>query len=217
MSKTPTTWLFPDWLQSLSLLGLLLLSLFLSIAWGKVLLLIAIFGIMGAVALPSGEVKFKFPLSLKPPKLSHLLLFLPIFLLTSVIQLGYIAILAKLGIEYIPQDIFKILLTLPKLQLCTVVFSVVVLAPIVEEIIFRKQIFSMLENRIGSWGALLFTSLLFASMHFQLHQVVGLFFLGCCWQYIYLKTSNLVTCIFLHALNNLLSVLLFWYSSTNQI
>lgn len=74
---------------------------------------------------------------------------------------------------------------------------IVVCAPIVEELIFRK----LLIDRISKYGeltAILVSALMFGLYHANLNQFVYAFFMGCFWAFLYVKTKNIISVITLH-------------------
>ena len=72
------------------------------------------------------------------------------------------------------------------------VFSAVVLAPVVEEIVFRGLLQSMLRNYFrGAWPAVLIASAIFAAMHGSPHWFPALFALGVVLGYNYERTGRL--------------------------
>lgn len=80
----------------------------------------------------------------------------------------------------------------------------VVLAPVGEEIVFRKVIFDLLRPA-GIASAVILSSALFAVLHFHLVGVVALGLLGAILQLLFLKTDNLWCPIQAHAAFNLLT------------
>ena len=81
------------------------------------------------------------------------------------------------------------------------------LAPIIEELVFRK----MLLDRIRAYGegtAILISGLTFGLFHGNLFQFFYAFGLGSLFAYIYLRTGRIRYTIFLHAVINSFSVLL---------
>lgn len=82
------------------------------------------------------------------------------------------------------------------------IFSIVLFAPIMEELVFRKAIFAQLHNsRIGAMGAAVISSLIFALVHFDGHMLLygslGLWFC-----YLYKKTNNIFAPMMAHGLMN---------------
>lgn len=96
------------------------------------------------------------------------------------------------------------------------IFVAVVGAPIVEELVFRKAFFSLIKNQ---WVALVVSSLLFSLMHVVSETSFAGFFINLLvygasgvalgFVYIYYK-RNIYAPIFVHALSNLVSILIFY-------
>lgn len=83
------------------------------------------------------------------------------------------------------------------------VMIIVIIAPIVEEILFRGL---LLQRWITKWGvtpALIGSSFVFAILHFN---VIGLFVFGLIMALLYLRTHTLLVPIFAHMFNNLVAV-----------
>jgi membrane protease YdiL (CAAX protease family) len=81
--------------------------------------------------------------------------------------------------------------------------SAVVLAPLAEEVFFRGLVQSVLRNYFGSpWVAVALASLLFASVHMDLHWAPALTALGLVLGYSYERTGRLLAPVLIHALFN---------------
>lgn len=81
------------------------------------------------------------------------------------------------------------------------ILFMVILAPLMEELIFRK----VLLDRVGKYGervAVLFSGLLFGLFHGNLFQFFYAFFLGCLLAVVYLRTGKLRYPVLLHAIIN---------------
>lgn len=99
----------------------------------------------------------------------------------------------------------------------TLIISAVVLAPVLEEIIFRGIIQRGLINKgMNPWKAIVLSSVIFGLVHGNPWQFVGASLLGCVLGIVYYKTKNLLLPILLHAFNNLCSALLIFYSDTES-
>lgn len=83
--------------------------------------------------------------------------------------------------------------------------SVMIVAPIVEEIFFRGFIFSVLNKRIGLLAAAIMSGILFGAIHFSLAQTVILSFFGIVQCYLYHRTGSIVFPILLHFIFNTLA------------
>ncbi|MGG5461159.1 CPBP family intramembrane glutamic endopeptidase [Clostridium sp. B9] len=95
--------------------------------------------------------------------------------------------------------------------------SVVILAPILEEVFFRGIIFNELAKyRQGAFPIIL-SGLVFGLAHMQSIQSVYTFIMGIILGFVYSKTHSLKIVIFMHMLNNLLSMLPQSLSQFNDI
>lgn len=87
------------------------------------------------------------------------------------------------------------------------ILSVVVCAPILEEILFRGLVFESCRERFGGGAAVLISALLFGLIHGVPVQVINAFVVGIILGYIYLRIRSLINVILLHAINNALAYL----------
>ncbi len=83
------------------------------------------------------------------------------------------------------------------------VICMVVLAPVFEELIFRKLLMDRLLP-YGELGAIIMTSLLFGAIHGNFYQFFYAALLGALLAYVYLRSGKLWVSMLLHALFNLL-------------
>ncbi|HII4523826.1 TPA: CPBP family intramembrane glutamic endopeptidase [Clostridium perfringens] len=83
--------------------------------------------------------------------------------------------------------------------------SVAILAPIVEEIIFRGIIFNEASKYKGGAFPIIISALLFGLAHMQPIQIIYAFIVGLIFGFVYSKTHSLPIVMFLHMLNNLLT------------
>ncbi|NES21988.1 MAG: CPBP family intramembrane metalloprotease [Symploca sp. SIO3E6] len=91
----------------------------------------------------------------------------------------------------------------PALSNILAVITVVVVAPITEELLFRGILLHRWAAKWGITPALLLTSLVFGILH---PNIAGLFVFGLMMALLYLKTRTLIVPIICHALNNLAAV-----------
>ncbi len=85
--------------------------------------------------------------------------------------------------------------------------KVVVIAPIIEELIFRGIIMHGFMRNYPKLLAIFFSGLLFALFHMNPWQFPATFMLGCLLGWIMIITRNILACILGHAINNLLVLL----------
>ena len=84
--------------------------------------------------------------------------------------------------------------------------SVIVVAPIYEEIIFRGILLRGMANKFNPTVALVISALFFALVHMNIPQGINAFLLGLAVGFIYLKTESIYLSIFAHFMNNILAL-----------
>ncbi|KEH93816.1 CPBP family intramembrane glutamic endopeptidase [Clostridium novyi] len=80
---------------------------------------------------------------------------------------------------------------------------VVILAPIIEELVFRGIILNRLKMRWGIGSAIIVSSILFGVLHINL-AVIGAFLFGVMMCIVYMKTRNIFVTMLIHCINNFL-------------
>ncbi|MGP6146704.1 MULTISPECIES: lysostaphin resistance A-like protein [unclassified Jeotgalibaca] len=82
------------------------------------------------------------------------------------------------------------------------IFMITIFAPVMEEFVFRKAVFTQLNmSRVGLFGSAVISALIFAFIHFDGHMLVyGT--LGLWFSYLYYKTNNIFTPMLAHGLMN---------------
>jgi membrane protease YdiL (CAAX protease family) len=80
--------------------------------------------------------------------------------------------------------------------------TIVVIAPVVEEMLFRGVILGGFADRYRPATAVLTTALVFGIVHLNPYQFVSALILGVVLGWVFLKTRSLWPCIFAHALFN---------------
>ncbi len=83
--------------------------------------------------------------------------------------------------------------------------TVIVAAPILEEILFRGIIQGSLVRKYGPWRGVLFASVVFGVVHGIPQQVVNAFFVGMVLGFVYYCSRSLVVAMVIHAINNAVS------------
>lgn len=74
--------------------------------------------------------------------------------------------------------------------------------PVYEEIFFRGFIHNAFRNRLGMWGAIIASSLIFGLFHIIPAQIITAFLLGLVLGWLYEKSGSLWTVIIAHVVNN---------------
>jgi len=91
----------------------------------------------------------------------------------------------------------------------SMIITVVIFAPILEEIVFRGILQkSLVKKGLKPSYAILISSFIFGAVHGYPWQLVGAFLLGIVLGTVYEKTKSLLMPILLHAFNNLISALM---------
>ena len=106
-----------------------------------------------------------------------------------------------LGIE-MPEGFLTFMLSEP---IILGLISVVIIAPVAEEFLFRGFLFSQLKRtKLGAWGAVSLSSFLWTIIHFQYELLIlfVLFIFGIFLGYIRMAYRSLSLPIILHAINN---------------
>lgn len=93
-------------------------------------------------------------------------------------------------------------------RLVLAIFSIVIVAPVTEELIFRAGIFRFLRTRLPRRGALILSALLFAALHADVPSFAPLFVLGLVFALAYERTGRISTTMGAHALFNLNTLIL---------
>ncbi|AVQ45942.1 CPBP family intramembrane glutamic endopeptidase [Clostridium botulinum] len=85
--------------------------------------------------------------------------------------------------------------------------SILIVAPIFEEMLMRGIILEGLLNKYKPTTAITISSVMFGTIHLNLPQFVNATILGLFLGFIYYKTRSLVLCIVAHMINNLIPIL----------
>jgi membrane protease YdiL (CAAX protease family) len=80
--------------------------------------------------------------------------------------------------------------------------TIAVIAPVLEEVLFRGYLQTSLMHHMKPWMAILLASSIFAILHLQLLAFPVLTALGAVFGYLYYKTGSLKVNIILHVINN---------------
>lgn len=133
------------------------------------------------------------------------------------VNMIWVSILTSLKFEYQEPPI-NALLTSDNISISiTVIILAVLLAPIAEELTFRKIIYDDIYKISSPKYALILTSLLFSIAHFGYWQIPGLFVLGVYFQKQRTMHDNIESSIISHAINNGFAVLLLLFITKYNI
>lgn len=89
--------------------------------------------------------------------------------------------------------------------------TTIILAPVLEEVLFRGMLQSDLNNRYSIGISIFITSLVFAVVHFNIIQSVNAFFSSIILGLVYYKGRSLWNVIAIHCLNNATSMALMYF------
>ena len=91
-------------------------------------------------------------------------------------------------------------------QRVVIIILAVVIAPMVEEFVFRFYLYGVLKRYLGSLAGLLINSALFAAVHAHLPSAPPLFVLAACFTLAYEWSGSILVCMTMHSLFNSLSL-----------
>jgi len=95
-----------------------------------------------------------------------------------------------------------------KTLLSLLIFQILFLGPVVEELFFRGFLFSWLRKRFSFGLSTLVVSFIFAVLHKRVDNFLPIIILSVVLCFIYERTQNILNSIFIHSLHNFLGVLL---------
>jgi len=145
-----------------------------------------------------------------PLKLFNPLLIIPIIIL--LIGLQYLVGLLNLQVEKVipaPEWFWELFNKLfeNKYGFWGTLIKVAIIAPLIEESLFRGIIMHGFMKNYKNWYSILISAILFSVYHLNPWQMTYTFFLGLLLGWIMVRTNSLILCIITHSINNL-SVLL---------
>lgn len=97
------------------------------------------------------------------------------------------------------------------------VITVCLVAPVIEEMLFRGVILRSFLLNYSAPNAIILSSLLFAIFHLTISQLPAAFILGCLLGWLYLRTRSLWPSILAHFLNNSFAILLWSTQSSHEV
>ena len=93
-------------------------------------------------------------------------------------------------------------------EMFLMVCLIVIVAPICEELVYRGFLFRYLNRRLPKAFSIAIASVIFALMHFNLYSFMPLFILSIALCIVYRVSGNLISSITVHALFNLVNVVM---------
>lgn len=89
--------------------------------------------------------------------------------------------------------------------------GLVILAPLVEECVFRGLMYSPFQKKIGESGSICLTSALWSLNHLQFKSLLSVFLLGVFLCYLYKRTKSLIPGIVFHCMTNVVNLSIYGY------
>lgn len=93
------------------------------------------------------------------------------------------------------------------LNVSTILFATVILAPIAEELIFRGMLQKSLSRRLPIWASIGIAAAVFSAMHGDINSAPALMVIGAIFGLLYHLTGSLRVTIVAHLANNLFAML----------
>lgn len=125
----------------------------------------------------------------------------------TILNIFYVFILMGFGIKVESQDIFKMFLQAGWVKIILLSVMTVIMAPVLEEFIFRHILYRGFAKKIGSILSAVLTSFLFALLHYNIAGAISFFGVGLYNCYLYEKYGYRASVIN-HFVFNLISVIL---------
>ena len=151
--------------------------------------------------LKMNRLSFAEVISIRKTTRKNLLLSVCAGLLVTSLGLLWVRLCLKL-------DLFSRQANEPGMDIYTTVFAAVFLAPVIEELLFRGVLWSILQENKGTVTAVIVTTVYFVFLHLTLNNVFSAILIGICGSMFILFTGSIIPSIVIHLLNNLLVTIL---------
>ena len=151
--------------------------------------------------LKMNRLSFAEVISIRKTTRKNLLLSVCVGLLVTVLGLLWVRLCLKL-------DLFSGQANEPGMDIYTTVFATVFLAPVIEELLFRGVLWSILQENKGTATAVIVTTVYFVFLHLTLNNSFSAILIGICGSMFILFTGSIIPSIVIHLLNNLLVTIL---------
>ncbi|WP_303967355.1 CPBP family intramembrane glutamic endopeptidase [Sporosarcina ureae] len=97
-----------------------------------------------------------------------------------------------------------------------IIFAMVLFAPFLEEVVFRRIIFGGLYNKTNFWVAAIVSAIVFAAVHNELQHLLMYLMPGLAFAFVYYKTKRLLTPMIAHFLMNSFVTVVQWNADKLQ-
>lgn len=134
---------------------------------------------------------------------------LTFYILTWVVNILYAVYLVQQGFTPPENDVYsKLLGNATIITFCLNLILAGILAPILEETMFRGIIFGSLQTYMGRWTAAAVTAAIFSGLHLQSYGFIPRFVLGMVLAYLVMKHKTIKPAVALHSVNNIVALIL---------
>lgn len=126
------------------------------------------------------------------------------FVIAFVVNIGLVAFSPELNLDQAQDNAFE---SAGGFSLVIAFLTLVGIAPLYEELLFRGFVFRGVASRVGMWPAAISTSALFGLAHGQLNVAIDTFILGVVASWLVWKTKSIWPAIILHGIKNTVAYL----------
>ncbi len=109
--------------------------------------------------------------------------------------------------EELSGELAKMMQATGPLDLLLLLLGAVVVAGFVEESIFRGFLQTSLEGHVGATQAVVYSSVAFTAIHFNIYGAIQIFLFGFALGYLAWRTNSIIPAFIVHAANNALAVM----------
>lgn len=148
------------------------------------------------------------------------IMFLPVIWLAALVWKYALTLLEGLGVigEAEPQELITLLQGGgDPLAIVLLAIFAIVLAPIVEELIFRGCLYRFLKSQSTLLAAQIMSGIIFSLIHFNLFSFLPLVVVGILLARVYEKSGSILSPIFFHALFNGFNLLILFLGSISNV
>jgi membrane protease YdiL (CAAX protease family) len=97
-------------------------------------------------------------------------------------------------------------------DLISLIIGIGLIAPFAEEIFFRGYLYSVMDERLGGYPAVLITATIFSLLHLQPAMIPPILVMGIIMGYLRMKSGSIVPSLVFHCINNSFAVLMIYLS-----
>lgn len=176
---------------------------YISLFFSNSLFVILIIGILKSQKIKIEDIGWK-----KTEVFPAFLNIVVVWFATWICYFIYIIILSLMGITPQENGIYEMISDPTAGGMIINILAIVVIAPVVEETIFRGLLFGSMQPYFGKWISIVVSAGIFSALHFDLAGFFPRFVLGIALGYLYVKKESLFPSMGLHGLNNLVALML---------